>query len=90
MTAEKINIENLKCEGCANTITRGVSGLEGVSNVHVNVEDSSVSFDYDESKQSKDQILKKLARLGYPEKGKNSLKSSAVSYVSCAIGRVSK
>lgn len=90
MTTEKINIENLKCHGCANTITRVVSGLEGVSNVQVNVEESSVSFDYDETKQSKAHIVKKLARLGYPEKGKNSLKSSAVSYVSCAIGRVGK
>jgi copper chaperone len=90
MTAEKINIENLKCHGCANTISRGVSGLEGVTNVQVNIEDSSVSFNYDESKQNKENIVKKLARLGYPEKGKNSLKSSAVSYVSCAIGRVKK
>jgi copper chaperone len=90
MTTEKINIENLKCHGCANTITRGVSVLEGVTNVQVNIEDSSISFDYDESKQNKENIVKKLARLGYPEKGKNSLKSSAVSYVSCAIGRVKK
>ncbi len=90
MTTEKIIIENLKCHGCANTITKGISKMDGVSEVDIKVEDSSVTIEFDESKQNKENIIKKLARLGYPKKGNNSLKSSAVSYVSCAIGRVSK
>jgi UDP-N-acetylglucosamine 2-epimerase len=35
-----------------------------------------------------DTIKNKLKQMGYPEKGKNSLKSKAVSYISCAIGRL--
>ncbi len=89
MTTEKIIIENLKCHGCANTITKGISKMDGVSKVDVNVESSTVNVDFNDSKQSKENIIKKLARLGYPEQGNNSLKSTAVSYVSCAIGRVS-
>lgn len=90
MTTEKIIIENLKCHGCANTITKGISGMDGVNQVNVIVEESSVSVDYDEALQNRENIVKKLTKLGYPEQGHNSLKSEVVSYVSCAIGRVTK
>ncbi len=89
MKTEKIIIENLKCHGCANTITKGISKMDGVGSVSVSVEESSVSVDYDETLQNRENIVKKLAKYGYPEQGNNSLKSEVVSYVSCAIGRVS-
>lgn len=89
MKTEKIKIENLKCHGCANTITKGISKMDGVGSVSVSVEESSVSVDYDETLQNRENIVKKLAKFGYPEQGNNSLKSEVVSYVSCAIGRVS-
>jgi len=89
MTKEKVTIENLKCHGCANTIKKGISKLDGVSEVVVNMEDSSVEFALDENLQQRETIIKKLAKLGYPEKGNNSFVSKATSYVSCAIGRMS-
>jgi len=90
MKTEKIIIENLKCHGCANTITKGISKMDGVSNVDVSVEESSVSVEYDDALQNRENIVSKLAKYGYPEQGNNSLKSEVVSYVSCAIGRVTK
>jgi len=90
MKTEKIIIENLKCHGCANTITKGISKMDGVSKVDVLVEESSVSVEYDEALQNRENIVKKLAKYGYPEQGNNNLKSEVVSYVSCAIGRVTK
>jgi len=90
MIKDKIIIENLKCHGCANTIKKEVSKLEGVSNVEIGMEDSSVNIGYDETLLDKGKVLKKLAWLGYPESGNNSLKSEVVSYVSCAVGRMSK
>lgn len=88
MNTEKIIIENLKCHGCANTIRREISKLAGVSAVEVRMEDSSVTVVYDDQLQQKDQILQKLAKIGYPEKGNNSFVSEVKSYVSCAIGRI--
>jgi len=88
MNTEKIIIENLKCHGCANTIRKEVSKLEGVSSVEVGMEDSSVNVVYDEQIQQKDNILHKLAKIGYPEKGNNTFTSEVKSYVSCAIGRM--
>lgn len=84
-----IHIQNLKCGGCANTITKGISAIETVNNVAVNVEDSSVTFDY-ASDEKLIEVKEKLKSLGYPEDGEaNSLTAKAKSYVSCAIGKMS-
>lgn len=83
-----IYIENLKCGGCANTITKEVKALEGVTKVEVNVEDSLVNV----AIASEDVLVtlkKKLSKLGYPEVGDtNSIMHKAKSFVSCAVGRV--
>jgi len=89
MTKEKINVENIKCHGCANTIRKEIAKLDGVKEVVVDVENACVTVDFDETVQNKENIVKRLSTLGYPEQGENSLKSKVVSYVSCAIGRVS-
>ena len=84
-----IHIQNLKCGGCANTITKGISSIETINNIAVNVEDSSVTFDY-ASDEKLIEVKEKLKSLGYPEDGEaNSLMEKAKSYVSCAIGKMS-
>ena len=40
-----IKIQNLKCGGCANTIIKKISAIKNVTNVSVNVDDSTVTFD---------------------------------------------
>jgi copper chaperone CopZ len=82
-------IQNLKCGGCANTITKNVSSIDAVTEVFVNVEKSAISFDYP-SEEKLIEVKEKLKTLGYPEDGEaNSLGSKAKSYVSCAIGKMS-
>ena len=84
-----IHIQNLKCGGCANTITKGISSIETINNIAVNVEDSLVTFDY-ASDEKLIEVKEKLKSLGYPEDGEaNSLTAKAKSYVSCAIGKMS-
>ena len=84
-----IYIQNLKCGGCSNTITKNVSAIQNISNVTVNVEESSVTFHY-ETEANLAEVKNKLQSLGYPEDGElNSLGSKAKSYVSCAIGKMS-
>ena len=85
-----IYIQNLKCGGCANTVTKNLSEIEGVSNVLVNVEESSVSFEFS-SDEKLENVKNTLNRLGYPEDGEaNSITAKAKSYVSCAVGKMSK
>lgn len=84
-----IYVQNLKCGGCANTIAKNVTAIEKITNVKVNVEESSVTFNY-ETEANLAEVKNKLQSLGYPEDGEaNSLGSKAKSYVSCAIGKMS-
>ncbi|MFK5982415.1 MAG: heavy metal-associated domain-containing protein [Flavobacteriaceae bacterium] len=84
-----IVIQNLKCGGCANTITTKISALENVNNVVVDVEASSVSFDTN-SEEDLTMVKNKLATIGYPAEGENNnVVSKAKSFVSCATGKMS-
>ena len=88
MKTEKIIIENLKCHGCANTIKSEISKMDGVTNVVINHEDSSVTIDYEKEENLREVFASKLKSLGYPEIGKGNMFVAAKSYVSCAIGRM--
>lgn len=88
MKTEKVIIENLKCHGCANTIKTEISKIEGVSNVVVNHDDSSVTIDFENESDMREIFTAKLKSLGYPEIGKGNMFVAAKSYVSCAIGRM--
>ena len=83
-----IEIENLKCHGCANTISKGISAMKGVSNVVVDHETSSVTIEFDGSSDRMDEFADKLKSLGYPKAGENSTGRKIKSYVSCAIGSI--
>ena len=84
-----IKIQNLKCGGCANTIIKKVSDIENVTNVKVNVAESTVTFD--SLGQNEITLVRhKMAVLGYPADGENnSVVSKAKSYFSCASGKIS-
>ena len=87
MMNTEIQIENLKCGGCAATIKKGLLGLEGVKDVNVDVEKSIVSISSDS--ENIEEIKLKLSKLGYPETGdKNTVIHKAKSFVSCAVGRL--
>jgi len=82
-------VQNLKCGGCANTITKNITAIEHISNVIIKVEESSVAFD-SYTPETVELVKEKLKSLGYPEDGTaNNLGSKAKSYVSCAIGKMS-
>lgn len=85
-----LEIQNLKCGGCANTILNKLSGLKGIDKVLVNNMYNSVSFSHTDD-QTLMRAKKLLIKLGYPEVGhKNVLTTKAKSFVSCAIGRMNK
>jgi copper chaperone CopZ len=85
-----LEIQNLKCGGCANTITTKLSDLKGIEEVVVNNEANTVTFDY-ENEETLLETKELLAKLGYPIVGeKNALTTKAKSFVSCAVGRMNK
>jgi len=85
-----VKIQNLKCGGCANTIVTQLSKLDGISEVSVNNDTDEVSFTT-ASETDITTVKNKLSHLGYPVEGDaNSLPKKAKSFVSCAVGRMSK
>jgi copper chaperone len=85
-----IDVENIKCGGCAGSIKKGLTEDPRVQSVEVDVAEGRVSVETGED--IRDELVARLSKLGYPEKGSvegiKSLKAKAKSFVSCAVGRM--
>ncbi len=84
-----ILIQNLKCGSCAKTITAKLTDLQNVSDIHVDVGSTKVSFTY---QNVEDALLvkEKLKSLGYPSiDSTNGLGNKAKSFIGRATGRFS-
>ena len=85
-----LEIQNLKCGGCAHTIITKLNDLDGVQNASVDTETNTVSFENKLADEVKTAI-NLLSKLGYPVIGDaNSIGKKAKSFVSCAVGRLGK
>jgi copper chaperone len=88
----RIEVENVKCGGCANSIRKGLLDVAGVSGVDVDIETGVVEVRADEALRA--DITRRLASMGYPETGSvqglQSAGAKAKSFVSCAVGRMNK
>jgi len=83
-----IEIVNLKCNGCVNTVKKGVLSIEGVNGVEVDLDASKVIVPTDDEKLII-LVKEKLSKMGYPELGDaNTMLHKAKSFVSCATGRM--
>lgn len=83
-----IEILNLKCHGCANTVKKGLLNIEGIDKVDVDLENSKVIVPTEDDKIIKE-VKEKLSKMGYPELGDaNTMIHKAKSFVSCASGRM--
>jgi copper chaperone CopZ len=83
-----LEILNLKCGGCANTVKKGLLTVEGVNEVNVDVEASKVSFNT-ANENTETLVKEKLSKMGYPEVGSdNTMVHKAKSFVSCATGKM--
>lgn len=88
----KINIDNMKCGGCAGSIKKGLKTYTEVSEVAVDIENETVEITHNDNFPV-ETLKEKLASMGYPEKGTlegfDKFAANAKSYVSCAIGKIS-
>jgi copper chaperone len=86
---EKIIVQNLKCGGCAKSITNKLSELDCVQHVDVDVDLSLVLVNLVELNQL-NVVKQKLAEMGYPEENEdNPFRLKAKLYMSCAVGKMS-
>lgn len=80
-----IEVENIKCGGCINSITAGLKKINGIDYVTIDKESEKVTT---VGNASRDEVVKALSIMGYPERGKNDLLKKVKSYMSCAVGRM--
>jgi copper chaperone len=89
--AFQVEVENIKCGGCENSIVKGINSVAQVTNLVIDREKQLVSFSGEES--IKQLVIDKLKSMGYPEKGSLAGLAAGItnakSFVSCAIGRIS-
>jgi len=83
----EIKVENIKCGGCAHSIKTGLMKMQGINDVDVDIEQGIIHIDAHDQ-IDRDAIVSKLHSMGYPEPGKGSGLTTATSFVSCMIGRV--
>lgn len=86
MTYE-INVENIKCTGCAHSITSSLMKISGVQQVQVHIAEGIVEVQ-GENDLLREHLVSRLHSMGYPEPGKGNGLIKATSYVSCMIGKV--
>ena len=85
-----IVVQNLKCGGCANTITTKLDQIENITDINIDVDNSIVTYSHNNDADAK-MVKDKLKTLGYPAiDDDNNLVSKAKSFVSCATGKLSK
>jgi copper chaperone CopZ len=88
----EITVDNIKCGGCAGSITKKLTEVFDTDKINVNIEQGIINIDLDDSK--KNELIEVLLDLGYPETdsvhGFDSAKAKAKSFVSCAIGTMNK
>ncbi len=86
-----LEVENIKCGGCAHTIKTKLNEKHGIA-AEIDIESGVIRYAGDEAVRPA--ILETLRGLGYPERGSaegiEAVKAKAVSFVSCAIGKMTK
>ena len=86
----QVEVENIKCGGCENSIVKGINSVAQVSNLVIDREKQLVSFSGEAS--IKQTVIDKLRSMGYPEKGSVAGLAAGItnakSFVRCAIGRM--
>jgi len=97
----QVEVENIKCGGCENSIVKGINSVAKVTDLVIDHEKQLVSFSGEESikqlsfsgeESIKQLVIDKLKSMGYPEKGSVAGLAAGItnakSFVSCAIGRM--
>lgn len=81
-------LNNIKCGGCAHSISQKIESFENVEKANVDVENDTISFEAN-AEETAQSVLEALEKMGYTQHDPN-LMDTAKSYVSCMVGKVGK
>jgi len=66
MSSKTVNIPNISCQHCTNTIERELSELKGVIKVKAEADTKMVTIEWDESATDWNKIADLLDDIGFP------------------------
>lgn len=99
MKTHTISVDNIKCGGCATTISRLVKKAGGHAPIVIDTATGSITYDLPEPatpgsstealERAHEAIQAALSKAGYPPSGESGLTDKALSYISCMKGRIS-
>lgn len=86
-------VQNIKCNGCANTVKTKLKEEFGDVTVNLGVMPREITLEIEEDQI--DKLQAKMKHLGYPFVGEElsgleTIETKAKSFVSCAIGKMSE
>ncbi len=64
-----IDVNGMTCEGCENTISKGVGSIDGILEISASHIDSSAFVVFDSTLVNIEQIVAKIGEIGYEVKG---------------------
>ncbi len=66
MSIKTVNIPNISCQHCTNTIEGELSELNGIINVKAEADTKMVTIEWDQSAADWNQITELLDEIGFP------------------------
>jgi copper chaperone CopZ len=82
-----LELENLDCEGCANSIRRSLLRQPGVLSVHVGVKAAQIQISCEDD-LDRAHVLSVLENMGFPTLGRNTMLNMARAKLSCELGKI--
>ena len=61
----RLNVPDMACEGCAESVRNALMSESGVSEVNVNLDTKLVDVDYDSDKTTPETLRKRVENTGY-------------------------
>jgi copper chaperone CopZ len=88
---QTLAVQNVKCQGCAGTLTKSLVDAFGEVTVNLDVQPREITLDIDENQM--EDLKLALRKLGYPLTTDElstfqTASTTAKSFVSCAIGKI--
>ena len=83
-----VQVQNIKCGGCTNTISNRLARIHGIRVIQVQPETGEVTIEH-HTESGLNAALLKLNQLGYPlDPATNTIGKKAKSMLSCAMGKL--
>jgi len=61
----ELKIIGMMCDGCQRAVTAAISGVEGVSDVTVDLDGAWATFTYDDTQASMEKVIAEIEDFGY-------------------------